>query len=161
MCGKADYFSPRYIQQACNLEAVEAERRHLSTAPARRAAFSLQTLQGPVLAPANTSAPISAAKGSAPSYQGGAGLLFPRSWLLADAVPCKYLLPNSLGETLNYVWFFPSSAVSGLPQPRRMGWMLCLALYKLHPAASAPSLSNDSNPTISDLPPSSAWAGRA
>lgn len=76
------------------MEAVEAERRHPSTAPAQPTTFGLQTLQGPVLAPANARTLISAAKGSSTPYQGGAGLLFPRPWLLADAVPCKYLLPT-------------------------------------------------------------------
>lgn len=59
-------------------------------------------------------APALAAKGSPPSLQGAAGLLFPRLRLLADAVPCKYLLStNQPGRDSAPLWIFPSWAVPG------------------------------------------------
>lgn len=58
--------------------------------------------------------PIPAAKSSPPSLQGGAGLPFPRLRVLADAVPCKYLLlANQPGRDSAPLWIFPSWAVPG------------------------------------------------
>lgn len=56
----------------------------------------------------------------------------------------KYLLLTSQPGTLRPIGDFSFLG----------SWMLCLGLHKLHPAA--PSLPDDSNPTISDLPPHSA-----